>query len=141
MTAPTEWLARELAAELGDAATVDIEAFADGISVTMKPVDPAARSIWWVDFAGNVVLQAGEQGGRWELDLPMDLEFMGDLARSVIAGRVVEVFARGRSRVTVTLADGSSETETGYDGCAGCLPLPFWRHWSRAVHYAAYRRA
>ena len=70
---------------------------------------------------------------------PEGLAFLEDVARSVIAGRVREVMARGRSRVAVTLADGSAETETGYEGLAGCLPLPLWRRWSRAVQYAAYR--
>lgn len=139
MTAPTLPLARGLAAELGELATVDIGPVAEGIGVTVRPVNPAARDFGWVDFAGDVVLQIGEQGGRWELEMPHDLEFLAELARSVIAGRVVEVFARRRSAVTVTLADGSTETEVGYDGLGGCLPLPFWRRWSRTVHYAAYR--
>jgi hypothetical protein len=36
------------------------------------------------------------------------------------------------------LADGTVEKETGYDGLPGCLPLPFWRQWSRQVHYSPY---
>ena len=142
MTATTEPFARALAVELAGVATVDIEDHAEGTIVTIKPAEPTARDLSWMELrhGGGVVLQVGEQGGRWELDMPHDLDFMADLIGSVIAGRVVEVFARGRSRVTVTLADGTTETETGYDGCAGCLPLPFWRHWSRTVRYAPYRR-
>jgi hypothetical protein len=57
----------------------------------------------------------------------------------VIAGRVTEVFAYRRSRVTVTLEDGSTESETGYDGLTAWLPLPLWPRWSRTVRYLPYR--
>lgn len=58
---------------------------------------------------------------------------------SVVAGRVTEVFAFRRSRVTVTLGDGSAEVETGYEGLGACLPLPLWPRWSRTTRYLPYR--
>ncbi|GIM95018.1 hypothetical protein Ato02nite_068110 [Paractinoplanes toevensis] len=58
---------------------------------------------------------------------------------SVVAGRVSEVFAYRRSRVTVTLPDGSAAVETGYDGLTACLPLPLWPRWSPTTHYLPYR--
>jgi hypothetical protein len=56
-----------------------------------------------------------------------------------VAGRVSEVFACRRSRVTVTLPDGSAEVETGYDGVIALLPLPLWPRWSWVTRYLAYR--
>ena len=58
---------------------------------------------------------------------------------SVVAGRVSEVFAYRRSRVTVTFADGSAQTETGYDGLLAGLPLPLWPRWARRTRYLPYR--
>lgn len=58
---------------------------------------------------------------------------------ALVAGRVSEVFGPGRSRVTVTLADGTSQSELGLTAPAGCLPLPFWTRWGRRVHYTPYR--
>ncbi len=77
-------------------------------------------------------------GRRWELGTTQqDLDMLEGIVRSVVAGRVEEVHAPGRSHVTVTLADGSRSSETGYESCLP-LPLPFWRRWSRRTIYSAY---
>jgi len=137
--APTVELARRLAHELHDLATVTIDDIAGGTSVSVTPVNPRARAFGWADFVEELVLQVGDYGGRWVLEGgPEDVAFLEDMARSVIAGRVREVSAPGRSFVSVTLADGSVETETGYEAPAGCLPLPFWRRRYRTVQYASY---
>jgi hypothetical protein len=135
-------LATQLARELTDVADVGIERLHSGLSVTITPANPRARAFGWADFSDSeeIFLQVGEYGGRWELrPVPEDLTFLADVAWSVIAGRVREIFARGRSLVTVTMPDGSVETEVGHEGLTGCLPLPFWRRWSRSVQYAPYR--
>jgi hypothetical protein len=137
---PSLQLAKQLAQELVGTATVEIDNVEIGIVVTVTPTNPHGRRFGWMDFAGQLVVEVGDYGGRWELEArPEDLAFLEDIARSVIAGRVREVFALGRSSVSVTLADGSVATETGYQAPAGCLPLPFWRRWSRSVRYAPYR--
>ena len=93
-----------------------------------------------VDFGDEIVVEVGQFGGRWEIGAEEeDLAFLEDLVRSVIAGRVSEVFAVGRSRVVVTLAEGTQAVETGYDGPAGCLPLPLWPRWSRKIQYLPYQ--
>jgi hypothetical protein len=91
-------------------------------------------------MVGELIVQAGNNGGRWELDRSVaDAVLVESIAKAVIAGRVVETSAPGRSHVEVTLADGSSESETGYEGClAALVPLPGWKHWGRKVRYAPY---
>ncbi|MEU4793250.1 hypothetical protein ACFWRG_26395 [Micromonospora tulbaghiae] len=138
-TAATLGLATRLAHELADAAEVKIENPKWGLSVTITPTNPNARAFGWADFGDEIVLQVGEYGGRWELcPAPEDLAFLDDMARSVVAGRVREVLARKRSLIEVVMPDGSVETHTGYEGPAGCLPLPAWRRRSRSVQYAPY---
>ncbi|MFJ6200200.1 hypothetical protein [Micromonospora sp. NPDC092111] len=137
---PTRHLARRLARELTGVATVEIDDVKGRLSVAVTPGNPDARAFGWTDFSDELVLQVGDYGGRWELEAgPEDVALLEDIVRSVIAGRVREVFAPGRSAISVTLADGSVETEIGGDAPAGCLPLPFWRRWSRSVQYAPYR--
>jgi hypothetical protein len=127
-------LARKLSGELAGVAEVTITEIAPGVSVDVVPRRDGARSISWADFGSEIVVQVGEFGGRWEIGGDdEDLAFLEDIVRSVIAGRVSEVFAVARSRVVVTLDDGSHEAETGYDGLAGCLPLPLWPRWSRKI--------
>lgn len=137
---PSLPLAGRLAVLLDGAAEVEIGRAADGWTVRVTPHRPGARQIDWTDFGVEIIVQVGEIGGRWELGGdPDDLEFLEDLVMSVIAGRVTEVFAYRRSRVTVTLRDGSVETETGYDGLTACLPLPLWPRWSPTRQYLPYR--
>jgi hypothetical protein len=133
-------LAAGLVVELSDAARVLIDEVSGGMSVDVVPYRVGARSVSWVDFGDEIIVQVGEFGGRWELGGDeADLAFLEDLVRSVVAGRVVEVFGVRRSRVVVVLADGARQTETGYDGPAGCLPMPLWPRWSRKVQYLPYR--
>ncbi|MFE9202525.1 hypothetical protein [Micromonospora sp. NPDC007230] len=137
---PTLKIARQLAQELAGVATVEVDTIEGRISVAVTPRNPDARAFGWTDFSDELILGVGDYGGRWELEAgPEDVALLEDIARSVIAGRVREVFAPGRSAVSVTLADGSVETEIGGEAPAGCLPLPFWRRWSRSVQYAPYR--
>ncbi|MEU9824991.1 hypothetical protein [Micromonospora chersina] len=137
---PTLHFARQLAKELAGAATVEVDSIEGGISVDVTPRNPNARAFGWTDFSEELILGVGDYGGRWELEAgPEDVALLEDIARSVVAGRVREVSAPGRSAVSVTLADGSVETEIGGEAPAGCLPLPFWRRWSRSVQYAPYK--
>ncbi len=104
----------------------------------------------WTDFfpvespdsasAGALQVEAGHLGGLWELGRDAeDLAFLVDLVHSVVACRVVEVFGLARSRVEVTLSDGTVAVETGGVGPAGCLPVPGWVRRGRRVSYAPYR--
>ncbi|MFI6258854.1 hypothetical protein ACIBCL_22510 [Micromonospora zamorensis] len=136
---PTLKIARQLAEELAGVATVKVDSIGGGITVDVTPRNPNARAFGWTDFSDEIILGIGDRGGRWELGAgPEDVALLQDIARSVIAGRAREVFAPGRSAVSVTLADGSVETEIGGEAPIGCLPLPFWRRWSRSVHHAPY---
>ncbi|MEU5950459.1 hypothetical protein ABZ793_33645 [Micromonospora sp. NPDC047465] len=138
-TAATLGLATRFAHELAGAAEVKIENPQWGLAVTITPTNPDARAFGWAEFGEEIVLQVGEYGGRWELrPAPEDLAFLDDMANSVVAGRVREVLARKRSLVEVVMPDGSVETHIGYEGLAGCLPLPAWRRRSRSVQYAPY---
>ncbi|MGC5309241.1 hypothetical protein [Micromonospora zamorensis] len=136
---PTLEFARHLAKELAGVATVQVDDIEGGITVGVTPRNPNTRAFGWTDFSSEIVMAIGDHGGRWELGAgPEDVALLQDIARSVIAGRVREVFAPGRSAVSVTLADGSVETEIGGEAPIGCLPLPFWRRWSRTIHYGPY---
>ena len=95
-------------------ATVKVDNIEGGITVGVTPRNPDARAFGWTDFPDEMILGIGDHGGRWELGAGAeDVALLRDIARSVIAGRVREVFAPGRSAVSVTLADGSVETEVG----------------------------
>lgn len=93
-----------------------------------------------VDFGDELQVETlGGDGGRWELDrTDEDVDFIVGVVDAAIAGRIVETFARGRSRVTVTFEDGSTDTETGASAPLGCLPLPLWTRWGEHRRYAPY---
>lgn len=137
---PSLPFARRLAVELAGAAEIDVGRTGVGLTVRVTPHRTGARSIVWSDLGDEIILEVGQFGGRWELGADTgDLAFMQDLVMSVIAGRISEVVACRRSRVTVTLQDGSTESETGYDGLTACLPLPLWPRRSRTTRYLPYR--
>lgn len=107
------------------------------MSVRVTPVRDGARSFGWTEFGDEIIVQIGEVGGRWELTtVAGDLAFLADLVTSVIAGRVSESFGDRRSRVAVTLADGSTAVETGFDGLTA---IRFRPRWSRITRYSPYR--
>ncbi|OIH92424.1 hypothetical protein [Curtobacterium sp. MCBA15_001] len=109
-------------------------------SVLVRPHNPAALA---VDLTCEqwIVVEVGRVGGRWELGYEdADVAQAKRLLDAAVAGRVAETFALGRSRVVVTLTDGSTETETGYQGCLTSLvPLPGWKKWGRTTQYEPYR--
>lgn len=109
-------------------------------AVRVRPHNPAAVA---VDLTCEqwIVVEVGRVGGRWELGYEdADVAQVERLLDAAVAGRVAETFALGRSRVVVTLADGSTETETGYQGClTSLMPLPGWKRWGRTTQYEPYR--
>jgi hypothetical protein len=67
---------------------VTITEISSGFSVDVMPRRAGARSVSWGDFGGEIVVQVGEFGGRWEMGGDdEDLDFLEDMVRSVIAGR------------------------------------------------------
>ncbi|MDG4763168.1 hypothetical protein O7632_03450 [Solwaraspora sp. WMMD406] len=104
-------LAVALAVELSDCARVLVDHAGTGTLIDIVPCRAGTRSVSWADFGDEVIVQVGTYGGRWELGGgEQDLAFLEDLVRSVVAGRVVEVFGVRRSRVVVVLTDGTKET-------------------------------
>jgi hypothetical protein len=85
----------------------------------------------------EVILEAGVgPGGRWELPrTPEGVAYLRQLVEAIVAGRVVETFGPRRSCVTVTMADGTQVSETGY---IGWWPAPGWKRRGHTVEYAAY---
>ena len=78
-------------------------------------------------------------GGRWEqLRDSDDVGLLERIVEAVVAGRVVEVLALAPSSVTVTVADGSTETRSVSRALRGCFPLAGWSSWGRTVHYLPY---
>jgi hypothetical protein len=129
--------AEELGTRFGSIAEVDRS---DGLSVSLTPGD-GGLAVCWFDTGSELQVETlGGPGGRWELArTEVDAEFLEDVVRSVVAGRVEEVFGgSGRSRVLVTLTDGSTATETGYTGLRSLLPRPGWPRRGRRVKYGAY---
>jgi hypothetical protein len=108
-----------------------------GYTVGLQPARAGAMAVSWTDFGDELGLYAGTRGW-WELDRDHDaVAFIEDVVRSVIAGRVYEVLGPARSRLVVTLSDGSQTHDTGYDAL-GLLPLPLWPRWGRRVSYTPY---
>lgn len=109
-------------------------------SVVVRPHNPGALAVG-LTCEQWIVVEAGQVGGRWELGYEgADVARAKRLLDAAVAGRVAETFALGRSRVVVTLADGSTETETGYQGCLTSLvPLPGWKRWGRTTQYEPYQ--
>ncbi|MGW1341881.1 hypothetical protein ACWCOV_12605 [Kribbella sp. NPDC002412] len=138
----------DLRSELGDAASIAVEDRDGRRAVDLLPRRERALAVSWTDFylAGDgspgdaLQVEAGHQGGRWELGRDEDAALLLiDLVRSVIAGRVSEVFGPARSRVEVTLSDGTRKVEIGARAPVGCLPIPGWMRLGRRVNYAPYR--
>jgi hypothetical protein len=137
-------LADALAVELGSSATVTREIVGQPehpiFAVSIEPARTDCLRVDWLDFGvADLQVEAGHNGGRWELArTPRDVGFIEQIARSVVAGRVVETFGPGRSKVEVTLSDGSTQSETGGVAPLGCLPTPGWAKIGRRVRYAPY---
>lgn len=129
-------LEEELVASLGGAATLERALAPDW--TYLRPLRKEALPIGWIEFGDEVIVEtSGGPGGRWELPRTAEaMDFFEDLIRSVVAGRVIEVLAADRSRVEVTLADGSKAIETGYEGWR---PRPGWRRKGDHRQYAPYQ--
>jgi hypothetical protein len=135
-------LADDLETALGDSAVVQCadlrHSDAGAVQTTVIPVRQDALSVTWLDFGNGLQVEAGHNGGRWELSRDLDaVTFIENVARSVVAGRAVEIFGPRRSRVEVTFPDGTVAAETGSQGLV--LPLRGWRKRGRRVGYAPYR--
>jgi hypothetical protein len=133
-------LADDIKQVLGDRVHVEHEPDLFSGAWTLEPVNKRSLAVTWLDFGWDLQVETlGGPGGRWELSRTTeDADFLEDLVRSVVAGRATEVRVANRSRVTVTLSDGRRATETGYDGLAGCLPIPLWPRWGHKVRYEPY---
>jgi hypothetical protein len=130
-------LATSVEQSLGSAVRVERRELFCG-EVRLLPARPDAMSVSWIDFGDELGLYAGTRGW-WELGRDLaDVAFVEDVVRSIVAGRVEEVLAPGRSRLVVTMPDGSRTADTGADAPIGCLPLPWWPRWGRRVSYAPY---
>ncbi len=113
-----------------------------GSAVTLQPHRGDALAVTWSDNGDTLQVETlGGPGGRFELGRDeADAALLEDIVHGVVAGRAVEVFGgRDRSRLTVTLSDGTPALETGYEGLTGCLPRPGWRRTGRTIQYAPYR--
>lgn len=126
-----------LEAELAGIADVDRKTPMPGcVRVEVSPRNPASLPITWTLLGEEIIVESGRHGGRWELArTPDDVAFMRGLVRSIAAGRVRETFGPKRSRVEVTLEDGTTVSETGY---ASLLPRPGWRRGGHTVVYESY---
>ncbi|MET0415877.1 MAG: hypothetical protein ABW022_07650, partial [Actinoplanes sp.] len=69
---PSLPLARRLAVELDGVAVTEIGHAGSGLTVRVTPHRAGARSLQWIDFADEIILQVGEIGGRWELGADAD---------------------------------------------------------------------
>lgn len=98
----------------------------DGSAVEWVEVDPDAGGAYleWFERVDESMGVEATFGGRWEL--PWSLDGASQLRRivdAVIAGRITTFDALGRSRVEVTLEDGSVLVSTCRDRVLGRLPL------------------
>lgn len=118
-----------LRAQLQGVAAVERSQIAPWLTVSIVPTKPDSLPISWEEGRpGHLVFQAGHNGGRWELERDeIGTSFIEAAVSAVIAGRVTETFAPGRSSVRITLRDGTWQQETGYGGSLSSLVLmPGW---------------
>ena len=111
-------------------------------SVDITEINPRrsdACRLSWIEMGDKELILYVGRGGCWEQsrDVGVVAE-IAEIVESVLAGRVTEVRAPGRSSVTVTLADGTQKSSQ-VRSLGGILPIPFWRHLGRKVSYAPYR--
>ena len=127
-----------LRATLGSDATISTADVGTFVAVSVEPRRTDALEVGWLQSDDQVVLSAGS-GGRWELEpTAQDVQYLEDIVRAVVAGRVTEVRGRHRSRVEVTLADGMVDVSTVYDGFPVLLPHRGWSRLTPRV-YAPYQ--
>lgn len=126
-----------LEAELASIADVERKTLSPGmVRVEVSPRNPGALPITWTFVGDEIIVEAGRHGGRWEFGRTQsDVGFMTSLVQSVVAGRVRETFGPKRSRVEVTLEDGTTVMETGY---VSVVPRPGWRRRGQTVVYESY---
>jgi hypothetical protein len=105
-------------------------------AMSIKPGRRDALPVHWMEMGDDeLIVQAGQIGGRWKLDFSLDgVDFIEDVTRSVIAGRVAETFPWRRSRVESALTDGQIARETGGEGLLSLIPLPGWTRLGRRTH-------
>ena len=130
-------LARSIA---GPSAQFDESIIDSWPMITIRPERSDALAIT-LEVDQWLMLSAGHHGGWWELEWESeaDMQLARDLIASIIAGRVEERFGAFRSRVIVTLPNGSKKSETGWAGCLALLiPQPGWTVWGRRRRYAPY---
>ena len=108
--------------------------------VHVSPTRGGASPTGWMDMVDELQVFAGEGDCRWELArTEADVQFIENVVESVLAGRVTEAFGPSRSKVAVTLADGTVAEQTVTTGLRGLIPSPGWRPRGRHVRYGAYR--
>jgi hypothetical protein len=131
-------LAEDLERELGPA--VQVERDPSGGEVVLQPARPDAMTVGWSAAEGQELqLWLGASGCWWEVGRTLDdVVFLEDVVRSIVAGRVQQILAPGRSKIVVRLSDGSLDRYTENDAPVGCIPLPLWPRWSRRISYTPY---
>jgi hypothetical protein len=131
-------LVEALERELGPA--VQVERDPSCGEVLLQPARPDAMPVGWSDFEGQELqLWLGASGCWWEVGRTLeDMVVLEDVVRSIVAGRVQQILAPGRSKIVVRLSDGSLDRYTHHEAPVGCIPLPLWPRWSRHIRYAPY---
>lgn len=128
--------------EVGHAATIERMALRDGF-IPWSRVNPRNPQGCSIDIVGEqaLIVQLGSGGSRWELGYSGEDLLLGrDVIAAAIASRVVERSAWGRSRVTVTFADGRTARATA-GNLSSLLPLPGWTRWGHLTVYQPYLSA
>lgn len=116
-----------LKAELGSSVTIETGPVGPYLSVSLAPCRPGAMGIEWLQSDCEIILMV-DSGGRWELGPnEEDMDFLEDIVRSVIFGRVTIAKGQQRSHVEVTLADGTLEQWTRVQGLGALLPQRGWQ--------------
>ena len=131
-------LESDVRARLGHASSVerDQEPGFLGQLVSIVRRREGALSVTWIELLGELILGAGTYGGRWELDRSLaSAELIRQVLDAAIAGRIVEILSLQRSKIIVTLANGSTLEETGSEGLLGIIPIPGWERRGRRVEY------
>jgi hypothetical protein len=129
-------LGHGLGEELRSVADVQRQDFGSHRAVRVMPRRAGCAPVAWT-YAGflQVDVGSGHGGGRFESDgyETADADFIEAVVLAAVDGRVAETFIGKRSKVTVTLDDGSVINESG----GPSLPWPWLRR--RSIQYQPYR--
>lgn len=97
--------------------------------MALDPIETGALHLEWSEHVGEQIVVVATFEGRWHLPWTVaGADRLCQFVDAIVAGRIADVSALGRTQVNVTLADGTVMTST-HRTLLGRLPLGPLRRW------------